>query len=399
MAVPALSQNFSYLSTASPSPTSTPTASGTIGGVFATNSSGMGSGGNGDTNSFNTSAGFYKNLFYILIGLLALFGAISVLSYMRARRKNAMIWREAERLGVLVPGMAGYYDGRDAVLRMVHRQQMQQRHAGAGGGAAAAAGGGAATTVALNAKDARKPEVWDAVAEKRCRAEEGDGRESLFGSKEFVSFPAQRKLSPPAHSPSDNICSPLSAGQTPLAIAPLFEMPLVSGGSSDRDALDAPFQPPPRSTLEFFPNAVAVPVQLIQRALAYEQQEAAIREAAVEADEVMERWTRTLGGGEAALSAAAAIGGLAQPASSDNPYDAPPPTDDPPSRPNDSTASSRDRLLDAIAREPALHVTVLVRMPVEVHEGGDERGKDEDAAIQEAYEGMCIGTTKLEVVR
>lgn len=369
----------------------------------------MGSGGNGDTNSFNTSAGFYKNLFYILIGLLALFGCISIASYIRARRKNQMIWREAERLGVLVPGMTGYYDGRDAVLRMVNRQQTQQRQGGGVGGATT-------TTVALSGKDGRKPEVWDAVAENEKE------RTPVFSltSKDFVSRTQKKPvLCPCGGSP------PTPLLQTPLAIAPLFQMPATSNGSSD--ALNTPYRPPPRSTLEIFPNAVAVPVQLIQRAMALEQQEAAIREAAVEADEVLERWTGTLGGGETPESAppvAAAAPSLNHQEAQDSTPSARPSsqqqqqqqrhhrfglgnrrTDSSRPSPTGTAANlssatdqnaSRQRVLEAIAREPAVHVTVLVRMPVE-HQG--DSGKDEDAAIQEAYEGMCFGTTKLEVVK
>ncbi|WVR03992.1 hypothetical protein IAU60_000991 [Kwoniella sp. DSM 27419] len=58
--------------------------------------------------SGNSPSSFYRNLFYILIGLLCAFGLVSFLSLMRARRRRHAILREAERLGVLVPGLDGY---------------------------------------------------------------------------------------------------------------------------------------------------------------------------------------------------------------------------------------------------------------------------------------------------
>ncbi|WWC68826.1 uncharacterized protein I206_102761 [Kwoniella pini CBS 10737] len=61
----------------------------------------------------NNPGSFYKNLFYILIGLLCAFGLVSFLSLMRARRRRHAIVREAERLGVIVPGVPGYIPLRD----------------------------------------------------------------------------------------------------------------------------------------------------------------------------------------------------------------------------------------------------------------------------------------------
>ncbi|WVW79936.1 hypothetical protein I302_101907 [Kwoniella bestiolae CBS 10118] len=68
---------------------------------------------NNITNTGNNPGSFYKNLFYILIGLLAAFGLVSFLSLMRARRRRHAIVREAERLGVIVPGVPGYIPLRD----------------------------------------------------------------------------------------------------------------------------------------------------------------------------------------------------------------------------------------------------------------------------------------------
>ncbi|WRT65510.1 uncharacterized protein IL334_002454 [Kwoniella shivajii] len=66
------------------------------------------------SNNNNTNPGsFYKNLFYILIGLLVAFGLVSFFSLMRARKRRYAIVREAERLGVIVPGVPGYIPLRD----------------------------------------------------------------------------------------------------------------------------------------------------------------------------------------------------------------------------------------------------------------------------------------------
>ncbi|OCF34657.1 hypothetical protein I316_03699 [Kwoniella heveanensis BCC8398] len=65
------------------------------------------SGRNSSGNSSNPGS-FYRNLFYILIGLLAAFGLVSFLSLMRARRRRHAIIHEANRLGVIVPGIPGY---------------------------------------------------------------------------------------------------------------------------------------------------------------------------------------------------------------------------------------------------------------------------------------------------
>ncbi|OWT36367.1 hypothetical protein C362_06065 [Cryptococcus neoformans Bt1] len=51
---------------------------------------------------------FYRNLFYILVGLLCGFSLFSFLTLMRARRRRRAVIDEALRLGVMVPGVPGY---------------------------------------------------------------------------------------------------------------------------------------------------------------------------------------------------------------------------------------------------------------------------------------------------
>ncbi|WWC60103.1 uncharacterized protein I303_102667 [Kwoniella dejecticola CBS 10117] len=84
-------------SASSPTPSPSQTSSNSGGGGFGGNNPGS----------------FYKNLFYILIGLLCAFGLVSFLSLMRARKRRHAIVREAERLGVIVPGIPGYVPLRD----------------------------------------------------------------------------------------------------------------------------------------------------------------------------------------------------------------------------------------------------------------------------------------------
>lgn len=86
--------------TSSPQPSSTD--SGNNNGNNNNNNNNSSSGGPNSTNTF------YRNLFYILIGLLAAFGIISFISLFRARHRRLRIAAEAQRLGLLVPGMEGY---------------------------------------------------------------------------------------------------------------------------------------------------------------------------------------------------------------------------------------------------------------------------------------------------
>ncbi|ODO06163.1 hypothetical protein L198_01395 [Cryptococcus wingfieldii CBS 7118] len=65
------------------------------------------------TNDGSSPSTFYKNLFYILIGLLVIFAVFSFMSLLKARRRRRAIIDEAERLGVMVPGIPGYVPMRD----------------------------------------------------------------------------------------------------------------------------------------------------------------------------------------------------------------------------------------------------------------------------------------------
>ncbi|BEI82519.1 hypothetical protein CcaverHIS002_0303870 [Cutaneotrichosporon cavernicola] len=59
------------------------------------------------------SNGFYNKLFYILIAVLGAFALVSLLNYVRSRRRRVMVLREAQRLGLMVPGMEGYVPMRE----------------------------------------------------------------------------------------------------------------------------------------------------------------------------------------------------------------------------------------------------------------------------------------------
>nr|ODN85222.1 hypothetical protein L203_05175 [Cryptococcus depauperatus CBS 7841] len=82
------------------------------------------------SNDSSSPGSFYKNLFYILIGLLVAFSTTSFLVFMRARRRRHTIIQEAsflaERLGLIIPGMPGYIsmrDRRDMMLREPNGKQ------------------------------------------------------------------------------------------------------------------------------------------------------------------------------------------------------------------------------------------------------------------------------------
>lgn len=52
-------------------------------------------------------------LFYILIAVLGAFALVSLLNYVRTRRRRIIVLAEAERLGLMVPGMDGYVPMRE----------------------------------------------------------------------------------------------------------------------------------------------------------------------------------------------------------------------------------------------------------------------------------------------
>lgn len=94
-----------------PSPASASASSASI--VSTTTSASPSATTSSSSDNLSNPSTFYKNLFYILIGLLCAFGVVSFLSLMRARHRRNQIFREAERLGVIVPGIPGYVPVRD----------------------------------------------------------------------------------------------------------------------------------------------------------------------------------------------------------------------------------------------------------------------------------------------
>jgi len=54
-----------------------------------------------------------EQLFYILIAVLGAFALISIVNLARTRRRRRIIMREADRLGLMVPGMPGYVPMRE----------------------------------------------------------------------------------------------------------------------------------------------------------------------------------------------------------------------------------------------------------------------------------------------
>jgi hypothetical protein len=66
-----------------------------------------------DNSTTKFNSGFYNKLFYILIAVLGAFALVSLLNYVRGRRRRQIVLREAERLGLMVPGMDGYVPMRE----------------------------------------------------------------------------------------------------------------------------------------------------------------------------------------------------------------------------------------------------------------------------------------------
>ncbi|GMK56629.1 hypothetical protein CspeluHIS016_0304690 [Cutaneotrichosporon spelunceum] len=67
----------------------------------------------GRRDSNSGTNGFYNKLFYILIAVLGAFALVSLFNYARSRRRRLSVLREAERLGLMVPGMEGYVPMRE----------------------------------------------------------------------------------------------------------------------------------------------------------------------------------------------------------------------------------------------------------------------------------------------
>ncbi|WOO78962.1 uncharacterized protein LOC62_02G002500 [Vanrija pseudolonga] len=95
--------------TTSTFPSASPSAFPSAAPSSASPTNNVGNGGGGSSSS-NT---FYHNLFYILIAVLGAFGVVSFINLMRTRRRRRLVLGEADRLGLMVPGMPGYVPLRD----------------------------------------------------------------------------------------------------------------------------------------------------------------------------------------------------------------------------------------------------------------------------------------------
>ncbi|KAI5451853.1 hypothetical protein NCC49_001496 [Naganishia albida] len=152
------------------------------------------SNGNSPVAGFSTASSFYRNLFYILVGVLVVFLVITFLSFIRTRRRRQMVEAEARRLGLLVPGMPGYLTERARLAGALRGEKKP-------------------------AKDT--PLMWD-VASKE--SEEWSSGTTAVADRLGSSAVDYERM-------------------TPLALVPLLPAP--------------PLGPIPISTLKFFPNSMA----------------------------------------------------------------------------------------------------------------------------------------------
>ncbi|WVF66876.1 hypothetical protein IAT40_001619 [Kwoniella sp. CBS 6097] len=193
------------MSSTSPDPTTGLSTSTTSASPSASTTSSGRNNGNG-----SNPGSFYRNLFYILIGLLAAFGLVSFLSLMRARRRRHAIIDEANRLGVIVPGIPGYIPLRE------------RRHMGW-----------------MKSDGSQRPDWWE------VEQVEGDDDGQVNGEKEALSTLAGRGEGKKADG-RDSSGSRGDGGYEDEEFYPLAIIP-------PRPAQSKP-PPVPISTLKFFPN-------------------------------------------------------------------------------------------------------------------------------------------------
>ncbi|KAL7419606.1 hypothetical protein Q5752_005518 [Cryptotrichosporon argae] len=201
--------------------------------------------------STSSPSSFYRNLFYILIGLLAAFGALSFFSLVRARRRRQTVIREAERLGLVVPGIPGYVPVRERAVLL--------QWGGKDGPGAPAIW----DAVAVDATSVAAPAAAVGLGAAGLRAEDGAGtRRGAEWTKDGVGV-SLGPIDDPNHDPSrspalapslDVSAARLSARPDPFAdLAPVL-CPLALVPPPARKPAPDPL---PVSAIPFFPNHLA----------------------------------------------------------------------------------------------------------------------------------------------
>ncbi|KAJ9119616.1 hypothetical protein QFC22_003325 [Naganishia vaughanmartiniae] len=169
--------------------------------------------------SSNNGGGFtnpvYRNLFYILVGVLVIFLLVTLLSYIRSRRRRQIIEAEvsaltsesiptntnpARRLGLLVPGMAGYLTERARLASALKGQKKPSKEV---------------------------PLLWDFVSKESTK--EGDHEKLGSDRVGLADIPI--------------LINSNGSSQSAIAITPLLPIP--------------PLEPIPISAIKHFPNAMA----------------------------------------------------------------------------------------------------------------------------------------------
>ncbi|KAL1410242.1 hypothetical protein Q8F55_004247 [Vanrija albida] len=190
------------------------------------------------SNPAPSSASPTNNLFYILIAVLGAFGVVSFINLMRTRRRRRLVLGEADRLGLMVPGMPGYVPLRDRAAL-------------------------------LQADGWRLPEWWEIVdgrsEHKEAESEKGGGGVAHVRAVEFESPPAAGvDAGVDAPSPSSSQ-PPLPPYEAEHATAGLIELPEWSDLRPLAlipipEVVDEPTKP--WSPIPYFPNYVSYPKTL-----------------------------------------------------------------------------------------------------------------------------------------